>query len=148
MPEARQAPGTSIAIVAWREAMDPRSRRGAAEPDGEEGGREVIACDHALPRAVPIHLEAGTRRVDEGQPLAALHIRHPALEPLDTLVQSRELLLGVVHKALLPGLLEIVVADVMHEVEDQLLGGVRREKSVRIAGDVRHVEGGDIDIDL
>jgi hypothetical protein len=56
--------------------------------------------------------------VDEDQPLAALHIHHPALELINTLFQRRELLLGVMLKALLSALFEVVVAHVMHEVED------------------------------
>src|SRR5215813_9481300 len=99
-------------------ALQVRIRRVGAKPDGQKGGREVIARDRALSRAVHVHLDTGTRRVDEGQPLAALHIHHPALELLDALVQRGELRLGVVLKALLPGLLELIVADVVHEGED------------------------------
>jgi hypothetical protein len=96
-----------------------------AKPDGKKSGGEVLAWDRALHRALHVHLDAGLRLMDEGQALAALHIHHPALERLDTRLQRRELRLGVVHKALLPGLLEFVVADVVHKVQDQLLRGVR-----------------------
>src|SRR5262245_34582422 len=138
----------SLAGATEQAALQVRIWRVGAEPDGQKGGREVIACDRTLHRAAHPHLDAGTRLVDEDQSLAALDIHHPALEHRDALVQRRELLLGIVLKALLPGLLEFIVADVVQEVEDQLLGGVRREQRLRIAGDVRHVERSDIDIDL
>jgi hypothetical protein len=96
-------------------------------------------------KAVHVHLDAGTRRVDESEPLAALDIHHPAFEHLDALPQSGELLLGVVLKALLPGLLDLVVT---HVVEDQLLGDVRSEQRVWISRDVCHIQCGDIDIHL
>src|SRR5262249_45041689 len=41
------------------------------------------AARHELVWLLPLHLDTGTRLVDEDQSLAALHVYHPALEHLD-----------------------------------------------------------------
>src|SRR5262249_21010158 len=123
-------------------------RRLGTQPDGQQRPGEVIPGDRALHLAIEVHLNARARLVGQGHALTALHVRHPTFELLNALLEGWYLRFGVLRKAFIPGLLEVSAIDLTHEVEDELLGGVRRQDGMRIRGLLYHVQRRDIDVDL
>ena len=86
--------------------------------------------------------------MNECQALAGFRIGHPAVEHGDALLQRGQLVLGIFFESFAPPFLQIVGADIAHELEDQFAGRIRSQQGVRVARGLGDIQRGDINVDL
>src|SRR5271169_5028564 len=88
------------------------------EPDRQKCLCKIFAFDCPFHGAVYVHLQTRAGLVDEGKPLAGFDIAHPTVERGDTLLQRRQLILGILFESFAPALPKVVRADAAHELEN------------------------------